>query len=125
MYTRKMPQPLRRQNRISAISILCNCNPALTEFIFHHKRPKLRLTTPKLLEESQEFDREDQMIIRASIDFWNRTAHTQLNQMLDYWDPYVWMRFVQAICHLKEVRQDVIERLMEDEERGFPLPHQE
>jgi hypothetical protein len=121
MHTKLAPQPLMNQNRISAIFILANCNPSLLEFIFHHKKTKLRHSTIHLLDESREFDLEDQLIIRVAIDFWNRTARTDLAQMLAHWDPFVWVRFIQAIAHLKEIRQEVIEKLQEDEERGFPL----
>ena len=96
---------------LNAISILFNHDEQLLEFFFSHKEPVLRLPARCLVNESNGFEHKDQLLIRVALDYWNRRGYAKLGDMLNQWDFEYWLRFLESVSHLQEIKPELVERL--------------
>jgi len=96
---------------LNAISILFNHDEQLLEFFFSHKEPVLRLPARCLVNESQGFEHRDQLLVRVALDYWNRRGCTKVSDMLNEWDYSYWLRFLESLAHLEELKPDLLDRL--------------
>lgn len=96
---------------LNAISILFDHDEQLLEFFFSHKEPILRLPARCLISESNRFEHKNQLLVRVALDYWNRRGYAKINDMLNEWDYSYWLRFLDSLAHLEEIKPDLLDRL--------------
>ena len=96
---------------LNAISILFDHDEELLKFFFSHKEPVLRLPARCLVNESNGFEHKDQLLVRVALDYWNRRGYAKLSDMLNEWDYDYWLRFLESVAHLEEIKPDLLEKL--------------
>ena len=61
-----------------------------------------------------EFNSEEKLLIRASMDFLDSTGELPLHQFLWNFDQVGLIRLVRAICHLREIQLETVCEIMRD-----------
>ena len=90
--------------RINSIRIVLDEAPHLMEFLFSHKSAELREKTETLLmQASEEFDRNEELLIRSAMDIWNGSGGLLLNEILDELDSDTLIQLVSGILRLREL----------------------
>ena len=112
---------LSESHRLQAIAILLDTNTRLMKFLFDLKNPRLRLPVDKLLAESKILSRGEQLLISAAIDIWCESGGFNFAAAINHLDDTNMSRLVRAICHLREVREEVMRGLIDDQNGGFCL----
>lgn len=97
------------------ISLLLGYDKRLIGFVFDPKRPKIRKRAGVLREDAHCFSDEEQLLIRAALDFWCGGGHLALWEMLETWDHSTWGGFTQALSEyqrleLGETRKKLVVR---------------
>lgn len=113
---------LSDSHRLVAIYRLLDGDEKLLQFLFDLREPKLRLSADCLLSEAECLSHGEKLLILAGIDLWCGEGHLDLGDALSTWDDKNFTHFIQAICHLKEIRNSVMHTLIDDENcDGIPL----
>jgi hypothetical protein len=112
---------LSESHRLQTIAILLGTDRRLMKFLFDFKNPRLRLPTEELLKSSQCFSRGEQLLIAAAIDIWSEAGVFSFASALNHFDDTNMSRLVRAICHLREIREEVMHGLIDDQNGGFCL----
>jgi len=94
------------------ISLLLGYDKRLLEFVFDSEKPKIRKRAGILREDAYCFTDEEQLLIRAALDFWSGSGHLALWEMLEDWNSATWIRFMAALAEyqrleLEEARIDM------------------
>jgi len=79
------------------VSLLCDYDKRLIDFIFDPKRPRIRKRAGILIEDAWGFSHGEQLLIRAALDLWSGNGHLALWEMLETWDDATWARFIRVI----------------------------
>ena len=108
-------------HRLQAIDLLLGHDERLLRFIFNLKKPELRRDPGKLMVDALSLSHSEALLVRLAMDFWNGGGCTLFDEVLSTLDPRSLIRFVRALCHLKELRYGVMHALIDDENGGFCL----
>jgi hypothetical protein len=79
------------------ISLLLGYDKRLLEFVFDPEKPRIRKRAGILRDDAVFFSDEEQLLIRAALDFWSGSGHLALWEMLESWDCKTWNRFIRAL----------------------------
>lgn len=112
---------LSESHRLQAIAILLGTDTRLMKFLFDLKSPKLRLPSADLIKHARCFSQGEQLLITAAIDIWNEDGGFNFAAALNGLDNTNVSRLVRAICHLREIREEVMHGLIDDQNGGFCL----
>jgi len=82
---------------LDALRILVGDDPTLLKFLLDAEKPRLKRRSGILRDEAWRFTDEEQLVIRAALDFWSGSGHVQLWEMLETWEPNHWLRFLRAV----------------------------
>lgn len=107
--------------KLQAISLLCGGDERLIRFIFNLKKPELRRDPGKLMVDALSLSQSEALLVRLAMDFWNGGGCTLFDEVLSTLDARSLIRFIRALCHLKELRYGVMHGLIDDENGGFCL----
>ncbi|MFN8792318.1 MAG: hypothetical protein ACK5Y2_12765 [Bdellovibrionales bacterium] len=91
------------------------------KFLFDLKNPRLRLSSEELLQQSRVFSRGEQLLVAAAIDICSENGRFNFAEALNHLDDTNVSRLVRAICHLREIREEVMHGLIDDQNGGFCL----
>jgi hypothetical protein len=105
--------------RLEVISLLFDGDETLLRFLFNLRRPELRKTRSELLLEAQRLGTGERILIEIAMDTWDREG--RFSDVFNKLDGENLVRLVRAICHLKEIRNEVMHALIDDENGGFCL----
>lgn len=114
---------LQDSRKLETISLLLNHDEKLLEFLFNFGRPALRQEPKVLIEESITLSPSNRIKILSAIDIWKDydSGGTTLSEILKSMDPSGLVNLVRALCHLREIRNEVMHALIDDENGGFCL----
>lgn len=103
---------LQEAHLIASVQELLGNDERLIYFLFHHKRPSLRLGVDDLLKEARTLSRGEFLLIQAAIDFWNGEGGFNLRDGLNVWDDENIMSFVRGLLRLREIDiEEVLENV--------------
>ncbi len=111
----------QQSHLLETISLLTEADSELLRFIFNLRIPALRKPAKALLQEAAKLGSANQLVVQAAIDLWSGEGNTSFSNVLATWDSNQWVQFIRAICHLKEIREEVMHGLIDDQNGGFCL----
>jgi hypothetical protein len=95
------------------ISLLLSHDEDLMGFIFTCWKPRFRMHPKKLLREAQELDPKQRLLVQAAMDMWNGSGGVNLYEFLSGLEYEHLINFMIAICHLRGIKEDLIDALEE------------
>ncbi len=112
---------LADSRRLETIALIFKHDERLLSRLFDFQSPRLRAPAAQLIANNADLNPSELLLIRCAIDIWNGEGHANLSEILRHWDGEVLVRLVRALCHLKEIRNEVMHALIDDENGGFCL----
>lgn len=112
---------LGESHRLESIAILFNTDTLLMKFIFDFEKPRLRLNAEELLLQAKVLSSGEQLLVAAAIDIWCENGNFNFASALSALDDTNMSRLVRAICHLREIREETMHGLIDDQNGGFCL----
>lgn len=88
------------------ISHLLGYDRRLIDFIFDPERARIRKRAGILREDAYRFSDEEQLLIRAALDFWSGSGQLTLWEMLETWESATWSRFIGALSQFRRLDRD-------------------
>jgi hypothetical protein len=110
---------LQDSRRLEAISLLFGGDERLLRFLFNFRRPELRKSRSALRLEASHFSAGERVLIEIAMDLWGRGG--RFSPIFDDLDATNLANLVRAVCHLREIRNEVMHALIDDENGGFCL----
>jgi hypothetical protein len=91
-------------HRLEAICRLLGAQDHLLEYLFNLDLPQLRKSTKTLREGmGGDLSHGEQISIAAALDIWCGSSYLNLGDALNHWSDEELIRFIQALCHLREI----------------------
>lgn len=112
---------ISESHRLESIALLLNTDARLMKFLFDFSKPRLRLPVDELMQQTQGLSRGEQLLVQAAVDIWCGEGNFKFAAALNTLDDTNISRLIRSICHLREIREEVMHGLIDDQNGGFCL----
>jgi hypothetical protein len=112
---------LAEAHKLEVVCRLLDACDHLLEFVFDPDLPRLRKSANDLNEAMTHLNHGEQLSVAAALDIWCGTGYFKLGKALREWTNDELTHFIQALCHLREIRNPVMHALIDDENSGIIL----
>ena len=110
---------LCESHRLEAIALLLNTESRLMKFLFDFSKPRLRCPVDELLQQARSLSHGEQLLVAAAVDIWCKQGKLDFAAALNVLDDTNMSQLIRSVCHLREIREEVMHGLIDDQNGGF------